>query len=151
MPSRVAQIYVTEFAKRSSELSDASRHFAQSLHLQEGLACNGMIQASAHAWSTYSARHSQFSWALLLQGHIGQALAARPTVLAKARELNKPHGLAVTLHQGCVFYQLLPDPREVAVSSAELIALTQEQGFAHWSATGTISAAGVSRLAASVR
>lgn len=54
------------------------------------------------------------------------------------RERNHHHGLAITLHQSCVFYQLLKEHREVENQSTELISLTAEQGFAHWHATGTI-------------
>jgi predicted ATPase len=58
--------------------------------------------------------------------------------LTKARQSNNPHRLAVALHQSCVFYQLLAEHREVENLSAELVALTKEQGYAHWLATGMI-------------
>ena len=78
------------------------------------------------------------SWVLLLQGHPDQALVDGREVVAAVRELNQLYALAIVLHQNCLLHQLLRDRRTVEERSAELIALTAEQGFAHWLATGTI-------------
>ena len=90
-----------------AKLADANWHFVKSIALQEDLDRDKIIETVRHAWSRGNTTHSLPSWALLLQGHVGQALAARDTALTAARELNELHGLALTLHQGCVFYQLL--------------------------------------------
>ncbi len=121
-----------------AKLSDSSRHFAQSLALQGGMPRDLANQRSAYSWSTGNTARSLYSWALLLQGRFGQALVERRAALAEARDSNNLHGLASALHQSCVFYQLLADLHKVEESCAELIALTQEQGYAHWLATGTI-------------
>ncbi len=121
-----------------AKLSDSSRHFAQSLALQGGMPRDLANQRSAYSWSTGNTARSLYSWALLLQGCFGQALVERRAALAEARESNNLHGLATALHQSCVFYQLLADLHEVEESCAELIPLAQEQGYAHWLATGTI-------------
>jgi predicted ATPase len=61
-----------------------------------------------------------------------------PHGAGSGERIEQPHSLAVTLHQSCVFHQLRADVCEVEEQCAELIALTEEQGYAHWLATGTI-------------
>jgi predicted ATPase len=118
-------------------LSRASRHFTQALALQAKMPWHSNQRLGYH-WGPGDGAHTLSSWALLLQGHIDQALAKRSNAVASARASNYPHRLAVALHQTCVSYQVLADPGEVERYSTELIALTQEQGYAHWLATGTM-------------
>jgi predicted ATPase len=116
--------------------SGAVEHLTQTLDLQANFS-EDMTNQHGYRVTTDTA-HSLLSWALLLQGHVDQALAERRTAVAQARCSNSPNSLTITLHQSCVFYQLLADHHEVEEHCTELIALSGEQGFAHWLATGTI-------------
>jgi class 3 adenylate cyclase/predicted ATPase len=118
------------------EYAVARAHFAQALALQAALPQDAI--ENRRVFPAMNSSHSLLSWALLLQGDIVQGRVERHAALAETRNSNNLHSLAVTLHQSCVFSQLLSDRHELEEKSAELIALTTEQGFAHWLATGTI-------------
>jgi predicted ATPase/class 3 adenylate cyclase len=117
-------------------------HDTARAHLSQALALKGyMPRDFIHeqiATTLANPIRSLQSWSLLLQGHLNEAHAVRDLALAEATQSNNPHVLAVTLHQSCVFDQLGGDRHKLEAKSAELIALTTEQGFAHWLATGTI-------------
>jgi class 3 adenylate cyclase/tetratricopeptide (TPR) repeat protein len=79
-----------------------------------------------------------FSWVLLLQGDVDRAFLNRRMALAEARRADNPMAVATALHQSCVFFQLLKDLGRTEEFCTELITLTDEHGFKHWNATGTI-------------
>lgn len=81
---------------------------------------------------------SMTSWALLLQGHQGQALACGGDALVAARATGQPYMLAVVLHHQNVLAQLVGDLQRLAGQTAELLALAKQHGFAHWQATATL-------------
>ncbi len=116
-------------------------HDTARAHLSQAIALKGHIRDFIHeqiATTLANPARSLLSWSLLLQGHLNEAHAVHDLALAEARQSNNPHVLAITLHQSCVFDQLGADRHKLEAKAAELIALTTEQGFAHWLATGTI-------------
>jgi class 3 adenylate cyclase/predicted ATPase len=122
----------------------ARPHYEQSLALYER-ARQGSIDAREDDpnWNRLvhdaaAASRSMLAWTLLLQGYPDQALVQGQKAIAAAQQSNDPYTLATVLHRTCVLHQLRRDRQALIARSAELIALTAEQGYAHWLATGTI-------------
>jgi predicted ATPase len=78
------------------------------------------------------------SRSLLPLGYLEQALQRRRETLQEARDLGHPNTLALALFFGCVFFQMLQDRRAVRERAKALLALAAEEGFAFWTAGGTI-------------
>ena len=70
-------------------------------------------------------------------GYPDQALAANREACRLARELGHPFGLAYCLHHTGWLYQLCRLGAEVQGAAEEEIAISAEQGFALWHATGS--------------
>jgi predicted ATPase len=81
---------------------------------------------------------SQTAWTVLLRGYLDQGLVHSREALAAAQASADAHTLATTMHQQNVVDQLRRDWQSVGDRAASLVALTDERGFAHWHATGTI-------------
>ena len=81
------------------------------------------------------------SWeaaALWFLGHPSQALEKSREALTLARRLNYPYSLAYALGCASVFHQLRRDEARTHTQAEETIQLSEEQGFALWSAAGHI-------------
>src|SRR5262249_54183474 len=121
-----------------AKYSTARKHYTRTIALKAEISRDLIDKRSSQLRFTSNTALSIFSWLLLLQGEIDQALMSRHEAVAKTRASANPHALAVNLYQGCVFYQLLSNPSKVEEETRELISLTAGQGFTHWHATGMI-------------
>jgi predicted ATPase/class 3 adenylate cyclase len=118
--------------------STAREHYDRTIALEADIPRDLIDKRLSHPRFTSGTALSIYSWLLLFQGQLDQALMSRHTALAKTRASEDLHALAVTLHQSCAFYQMLGDLSTVEAQSTELISLAAEQGFTHWHGTGTI-------------
>jgi len=84
---------------------------------------------------------SQANLAIVLfcLGFPDQALARSSAAIAEARRLAHPPSLAATLTFGTRLLSLAGDEAALNERADQLIAVTTEQGFPHWRASGTIS------------
>jgi predicted ATPase len=71
-------------------------------------------------------------------GHLQQAFGLQRAALQEARALSHPNTLALVLFFGSVFFQIMEDRDAVLARSKELLALSAAEGFAFWTAAGTI-------------
>lgn len=118
----------------AGDLAAATRHWEQIQMLpQPRNRCPDEVLIDP--WIT---ARSMISWVLLLQGQKEQALACGRAALAAARAAARPYMLAVVLHHQNVLAQLVDDHARLEEQTAELLALSRQNEFAHWHATATL-------------
>jgi predicted ATPase len=78
------------------------------------------------------------SCVLWFLGYPDQALRKSQEALAVARALSHPHSLALVLHSATWVHQLRRELLIMQERIAELLALTSQEGFAYWTAQGTM-------------
>ena len=76
--------------------------------------------------------------ALARLGFVDRARSLSAEALAEARALRQPFDLAGALHHACFLHLLCRNPDAVAETAAALVALSREQSFPNYLATGTI-------------
>jgi predicted ATPase len=84
---------------------------------------------------------SSFCFAAHALWHLGypeQALKRSQAAVALAREVSHPYSLAYALGNAAWFHQLCREPCATQERAEATVALSTEQGFAYWSAYGTI-------------
>ena len=79
------------------------------------------------------------AWALHFLGLPGRALAACEAMLARARELDHPHTLALALCFASVLHRWLGKPQETLALSTEQIAVSTQYGLSVWLAAGQMT------------
>ncbi len=78
------------------------------------------------------------SWIHCLEGDAARARACMDDALARCRRLGQPSSLGFALHFEAVIRLLLGEPETALGVADELIALSGEQGMAHWGALAQI-------------
>ena len=79
------------------------------------------------------------SWSLYFLGFAEKARAACAKMLARARELNHPHTLALALCFASVLHRWLDKPDETLTLSTEQIAISTQYGLSVWLAAGQMT------------
>lgn len=79
------------------------------------------------------------SWSLYFLGDPEKAQATCATMLARARELNHPHTLALALCFTSVLHRWLDKPDETLTLSTEQIAVSTQYGLSVWLAAGQMT------------
>ena len=118
------------------ELAAAREHFEQ------GIALYNKEQHHSQAFLTGQdagvTSQCFASWVLWLSGFAEQGLDHSHQALALAIELSHPFSLGCALGAIAMFHQYRRDVKAVREQAEAVIALSSEQGFAFWLASGTI-------------
>jgi predicted ATPase len=129
-------------ASSGASLLLAGRFASSRSHLEEVLAlCDQISHRSLVQQAGYHPRVvSQANLAIVLfcLGFPNQALTQSSAAIAGARKLAHPPSLALSLGIGCRLLSLLGGNAVLGEWVEQLVAVTSEQGFAFWSALGTI-------------
>jgi class 3 adenylate cyclase/predicted ATPase len=118
------------------------RHAVSRSHLEEAIAHYDPIshRSIAHQAGTRPNVQAQavLGSVLFCLGYPDRALARSNAAIAEARRLAHPPSLAQSLANGARLLSLVRDNAVLGKCVDQLVAVTTAQGFAHWSAQGTI-------------
>jgi predicted ATPase len=135
-------ILVLAHRSSSINLELAGRFALSRSHLEEALSLYDPIahRSLAHQTGLHPQVNSQASLGLVLfcLGFPDQAMARINAAIAEARELAHPASLAASLAYGINLLSFAGGNAILDEWVDELVAVTTEQGYAHWRAQGTI-------------
>jgi len=112
-------------------------------HLEQSMALSVLPQSRSQASPRriVAARInalSHMSWALWLLGYPDQAVTKSNEALTLAQAQSYPQSLALALHYAAALHQLRREVQAAQARAEAVIALSTEQGFMMWLATGTV-------------
>jgi predicted ATPase/DNA-binding winged helix-turn-helix (wHTH) protein len=118
------------------ELASARTHFEHGLALAEPQQRSAIdFFYGQDAWVVSLAYLACILWFL---GYADQALQRGQEALTAARVLAHPHTLALVLHFAAWVHQLRGEVPAMQACVEELVALTNQEGFAYWAAQATM-------------
>jgi predicted ATPase/DNA-binding winged helix-turn-helix (wHTH) protein len=118
------------------ELAAARTHFEQSLALDESQPRSALDFFYGQEAGVVSLAY--LSCILWFLGSPDQALRQSQEALTTARDLAQPHSLALVLELAVWVHWLRGDAAAMQERVAELVALTNQEGFAYWAAQATL-------------
>jgi class 3 adenylate cyclase/tetratricopeptide (TPR) repeat protein len=119
-----------------------AEHAIAECHLKQAIALYDPREHRGHAvlygYDAGATSNGYLSWPLLLQGKVGEALAASATSIRLATDLQHAPSLALAYGWATFLHLCTQDTDALSRLAPKLVALCEESGLPHWRALGKI-------------